>query len=71
MTIDEILNKNIGEPFYDYVTEKEFTVIGESDEGNVLIEWEDGEIESKPTQDWYNEMGYEIDHLADVPRDEI
>lgn len=71
MTVDEILNKNIGEPFYDYRSEIQFTVIGESQEGELLIEWEDGELESKPTEDWYNQIGYEIDHLANVPRNKL
>lgn len=71
--LDRILRQNIGEPFAyldgndrDTNDFSEFTLIGESQDGGLLIEWSDGEIESLPVEEWQDSIGYEFVHLSEL-----
>jgi hypothetical protein len=66
MKLNEILRTSIGEEFCHIPVSDTLTLIGESQDGGLLIEWSDGEIESVSVDKWNDLKGYEIVHISDA-----
>ena len=61
--LDEILRCYMGEVFV-VDDEDTFTIIGESQDGGLLIEWEGGNVDSMDADEFNDLYGYEMVHIS-------